>query len=106
MIILYNFLHYLPYIYLSGWLELTSTLLTGNTNSLQFDMSVRTEYSDGILFFAYGGRNVYLYAEIRDGALQLAYRQDELHTVVRLEADELQLCDGQWKSLTLVKVCQ
>ena len=68
-------------------------------------MSIRTEYTDGLLFFVYGGRNVYLYAALTHSSIMFTYKQDAHSSYVLFVQSEVNICDGLWHYLTFVKVC-
>ena len=57
-----------------------------------------------MIFFIYGGRNVYLYAQLVGGSLLFTYRQDEITNTVTMAADVVNICDGLWKTINFAKV--
>lgn len=90
--------------FLSGWVELETELLTEDTNSLNVSLQIRTAYSDGLLFFSYGGRNIYIYSELVNGRIVFTYRQDDNVTTVTTSDEDVNLCDGKWRRIQFSKV--
>ena len=82
-------------------MELKEPLL--ESDSLDIKLTVRTDH-DGVLFYADGGDNVYLYSVISKGLLLFGYRHGTYHSLVTLVDDGLNVCDGRWKTLSFSKV--
>lgn len=79
--------------------------MLGDSTNIQVDLTLRTEDVAGLLFFMYGGQNVYIYAAILNSTLMFSYRQDSKQTSVVVDDSNMNLCTGNWRSLSFSKVC-
>ncbi|KAK7487113.1 hypothetical protein BaRGS_00021608, partial [Batillaria attramentaria] len=75
--------------------------LSGNDTVIKFRM--RTWLHTGNLFFAHGGRGIYMLAYLLQGRLHYVFSDGITTTTVTYDNPQDRLCDGRWRHITLSK---
>ena len=73
----------------------------GNIKTIEFGF--RTQMHTGIIFFAYGGKGIYVYCALINGALHFEFANSLLVGSVTFNRQDTILCDSRWYDVTLKK---
>lgn len=73
-------------------------------NSLDISFRMRTNLHTGNLLLVHGGTGVYIAAFLQNGGLNFTFSNGVVMTTVTFNDHTTNLCDGQWHSITFLKV--
>lgn len=68
-----------------------------------FSFQMRTNFLDGLLFYAHGGKGAYIYILLRSGRLSVAYSAQGIYDSLVFTSNQVSLCDGQWHTIGVTK---
>lgn len=57
----------------------------------------------GLIFFAYGGTGVYVYAGLDNGALRFEFSNGIYSGLISYDPPDATFCDGQWYDIVMAK---
>ena len=75
--------------------------IVGNIKTIEFGF--RTQMHTGILFFAYGGRGIYIYCALIRGALHFEFANGIIPGSVTFNRPDTNFCDSRWYNVVLKK---
>ena len=75
--------------------------IVGNVKTIEFGF--RTQMHTGIIFFAYGGKGIYMYCAMINGALHFEFANGIIPGSVTFNRPGTNFCDSRWYDVVLKK---
>ena len=90
-----------------GYLTLQAGTFTGGdpkTGNINFSFHFRTQFSDGLLYFAYGGKGSYFLVQLVSGELTWTRSNNGIVQLLTYTNKNVNVCDGQWHYISLTTI--
>ncbi len=86
----------------AGYCMLQAGLFVGGP-VVAFGFTMRTNFPDGLLFYAHGGIGAYFYILLKSGRLSVAYSAQGIYSSLVFTSPQVSLCDSQWHTIGVTK---